>query len=161
MFFYKKEVRNSGSKGFTLIELLVVIAIIGILSAVVLASLNSAREKSRDAKRVADLKQIQLALELYYDDNSSVYPGTLAPLKDGGYLPAIAQDPSGGEYTYAALDTNSSLASCESYHLWATLENASNPALDNDADVTAAGTACTASASADAVGTDPIYDLKP
>ena len=52
-------------KGFTLIELLVVIAIIGILASVVLASLNSARKKSRDARRVADIKQIQLALELY------------------------------------------------------------------------------------------------
>jgi prepilin-type N-terminal cleavage/methylation domain-containing protein len=61
------------NKGFTLIELLVVIAIIGILSSVVLASLNSARSKSRDAKRMSDVKQIQLALELYYDQNGS-YP---------------------------------------------------------------------------------------
>ncbi len=47
-----------GQKGFTLIELLVVIAIIGLLSSVVLASLNSARAKARDARRVSDLKQI-------------------------------------------------------------------------------------------------------
>ncbi|PIZ56329.1 MAG: prepilin-type cleavage/methylation domain-containing protein, partial [Candidatus Tagabacteria bacterium CG_4_10_14_0_2_um_filter_40_13] len=53
-------------KGFTLIELLVVIAIIGILASVVLASLNSARKKSRDARRVADIKQIQLALEMFF-----------------------------------------------------------------------------------------------
>ena len=55
------------SKGFTLIELLVVIAIIGILSSVVLASLNSARMKARDARRIADFKNVSLALELYYD----------------------------------------------------------------------------------------------
>lgn len=65
--------KNVKNKGFTLIELLVVIAIIGILSSVVLASLNSARAKARDARRISDLKQISLALELYYDSNRS-YP---------------------------------------------------------------------------------------
>ncbi|MBL1434018.1 type II secretion system protein [Candidatus Wolfebacteria bacterium] len=61
-------------RGFTLIELLVVIAIIGMLSSVVLASLNTARESARDAKRKQDLKQIQVAMELYYNDNN-VFPG--------------------------------------------------------------------------------------
>src|SRR3989338_9061062 len=52
------------SKGFTLIELLVVIAIIGILSSVVLASLNSARAKGRDSRRVSDLKQVANSVAL-------------------------------------------------------------------------------------------------
>lgn len=60
-------------RGFTLIELLVVIAIIGMLSSVVLASLNGARVKSRDARRIADLNQIRVALEMYFDDNG-YYP---------------------------------------------------------------------------------------
>jgi general secretion pathway protein G len=60
-------------KGFTLIELLVVIAIIGLLSTLAVVALNSARTKARDAKRVADIKQIQTALELYYNDKSA-YP---------------------------------------------------------------------------------------
>ena len=55
-------------KGFTLIELLVVIAIIGLLSTLAVVALNNARQKSRDAKRVADVKQIQTALELFYND---------------------------------------------------------------------------------------------
>lgn len=60
-------------KGFTLIELLVVIAIIGLLSTLAVVSLNNARQKSRDAKRVADIKQIQTALELYFVDQDG-YP---------------------------------------------------------------------------------------
>ena len=60
-------------RGFTLIELLVVISIISLLSSVVLASLNTAREKAQDARRQADLQQMQIALELYFDDNGT-YP---------------------------------------------------------------------------------------
>lgn len=68
-----KKLRNKQQKGFTLIELLVVIAIIGLLASVVLLALNSARAKSRDAKRVADIRQIQSGLELFFNDCSS-YP---------------------------------------------------------------------------------------
>jgi type II secretion system protein G len=61
------------SRGFTLIELLVVIAIIGILSSIVLASLNTARARSRDARRMSDIKQINTALQLYFSENGK-YP---------------------------------------------------------------------------------------
>ncbi len=61
-------------KGFTLIELLVVIAIIGLLSTLSVLALNSARARSRDAKRVADVKQIQTALEMYYNEAGNYMP---------------------------------------------------------------------------------------
>ncbi|MEO8065243.1 MAG: prepilin-type N-terminal cleavage/methylation domain-containing protein [Candidatus Doudnabacteria bacterium] len=63
------------SNGFTLIELLVVIAIIGLLAAIVLVSLSSARLKARDAKRIADVKQMMSGLELYFTDHAG-YPSS-------------------------------------------------------------------------------------
>ncbi len=62
-------------KSFTLVELLVVIAVIGMLSSVILVSLGPTRWKARDSRRFSDLKQLQLAVELYYDENNS-YPST-------------------------------------------------------------------------------------
>ncbi len=60
---YKKNER-----GFTLIELLVVVSLVGILATLVLANLNAARERGRDAQRKSDIKSIQNALQLYYND---------------------------------------------------------------------------------------------
>lgn len=59
--------------GFTLIELLVAISIIGVLSTLVLANFNAARERARDTQRKSDLRQVQNALRAYYND-IGVYP---------------------------------------------------------------------------------------
>ena len=61
--------------GFTLIELLVVISIIGILATLVMANLNSARSRARDAERKSDMRNISTALRLYYNDKST-FPAT-------------------------------------------------------------------------------------
>jgi general secretion pathway protein G len=127
---------NLTKRGFTLIELLVVIAIIGILSSIVLASLNTARLKSRDARRVADIKQLQLAMQLYYDANSS-YPATLAALVST-YIASVPTDPVGQiAYPYEALPAGcvpNTAAPCSSYHIGADLEDANNQALNSDID---------------------------
>lgn len=81
---------KQNQKGFTLIELLVVIAIIGLLASVVLLALGSARQKSRDAKRLADVRQLASALELYFNDNNA-YPAAYASLSPSyiGQLPTF------------------------------------------------------------------------
>ena len=107
--------------GFTIIELLVVIAIIGLLSTLAVVALNSARLKARDAKRLADLKQVQTALELYYTDKNAYPVGnniTLGVenavcLNISGWQPTgcssshmglVPKDPENGAYVYSSTD---------------------------------------------------------
>ena len=111
-------------QGFTLIELLVVIAIIGLLSTLAVVALNNARMKSRDAKRISDVKQVQTALELYYND-AGIYPtnGEIAagdPIITGGvtYMAAVPSNPTpktdgatacpDSDYTYVQADSGAS-----------------------------------------------------
>lgn len=71
----KEKIGKEKYAGFTLIELLVVIAIIGLFAAAIFVSLASARARSRDARRKADLNQIRVAVELYVATNGTL-PGS-------------------------------------------------------------------------------------
>ncbi len=91
---------SNRTRGFTLIELLVVIAIIGILSSVVLASLNTARAKGNAAKMKAQLAGARASAEIYYDSNNSAYAaGTCASTPTGMFA-----DANSGLSSYGDLD---------------------------------------------------------
>ncbi|MEK7078242.1 MAG: prepilin-type N-terminal cleavage/methylation domain-containing protein [Patescibacteria group bacterium] len=153
---------NKFRKGFTLVELLVVIAIIGILASVVLVSLNSARGKARDARRIADLHQVVLALENSYDA-SQAYPtqdtGNVIPavLVTGGQLTVVPTDPTNsGSYIYTYNSSGCTVAN-QSFTLKAVLEN-NNTAVNSDVD----GTQCTlACGTGGTAGNEKEYCIKP
>ncbi len=123
-------------KGFTLIELLVVVALIGILATLVLANLNAARERGRDAQRKSDLRNIQTALRLYYNDYDKFPAGTgnIKGCGTGGANLCIWGDPfeAGGNTYMSTLPRDSifyykyTQIDADTYTLEACLENKSD-----------------------------------
>lgn len=106
-FLYMRNKNN----GFTLIELLVVISIIGLLSSVVLASLNGARIKARDVKRAAEIKQLTTVIQFYVDDNNGTFPSNAGCFPHGwcclGHGDAgTCWTPSSGYHGSTALDNS-------------------------------------------------------
>lgn len=97
----KQTQENNKKQGFTLIELLVVVAIISLLSSVVMIALMTARQKSRDVKRLTDMAQMNTALELYFATNKG-YPSSSTGIPDllvpsfASTLPKNPQPPDGG-----------------------------------------------------------------
>ncbi|OGI76528.1 hypothetical protein A3C67_01790 [Candidatus Nomurabacteria bacterium RIFCSPHIGHO2_02_FULL_42_19] len=84
------------SRGFTLIELLVVVAIIGLLSSIVMSSLNSARTKAKDAAIKVSLRQLAILAEQEMNDT-----GSYCNLNDTSWVPSVAQCASVWSGTYA------------------------------------------------------------
>jgi type II secretory pathway pseudopilin PulG len=115
---------------------------------VVLASLGSARQRARDGKRISDLKQIQLALELYYDTQSQ-YPiagwSNLSTALTGTFMSVVPNDPNGPATTnsygyYATPDgcDNQPGNRCTGYHIGGIMETTGQfgvLASDNDASI--------------------------
>lgn len=156
----ENRLKRTDKSGFTLIELLVVIAIIGVLAAVVLVSLNTARQRGRDAKRLADLDAMRLALEVYADQNGSVYPDVAAigttpdntqfgefgtALVAAELLSATPQDPVTGRVYVAqasattsptayilGADLETTQAACDSDYDNASLDGGGDTACDDD-----------------------------
>jgi type II secretion system protein G len=160
-------------KGFTLIELLVVITIIGILTAVATTNLSSARSRARDARRKSDLRSIEQALRLYYNDYKA-YPQSDADFQIMGctsgacswggtfsngtgpttYMSRLPLDPSsstGNTITYKYLGISD-----DEYLIVATLENLSDP------DISESQTQCSSSLTqyTESVTTDYVVCIK-
>lgn len=106
-------INGKSGAGFTILELLVVVAIIGIISALGLAMLSDTRARSRDARRLSDIREIEKALHLYYSDTNS-FPVSAIPttldgsesdglsntLETAGYISDTPSDPRTGTYDY-------------------------------------------------------------
>ncbi len=128
-------------RGFTLIEMLIVIAVIGILASAVLVGLGPVQRQGRDSRRIADLRQVQNALELYYN-KCGHYPGdatcgstipgddwnamTTALTGASIGIKSIPFDPSTGKSYHYATDL-------KTYVIGAELEDANNPNLRQSA----------------------------
>lgn len=156
-------------KAFSLIELLIVITIIGILAVAFLPSITSGPSRARDTQRIADMSDIALALELYYQDTGSF------PSQTGSLNPTVATtaadelasyfdnntvptDPQGGTtniagtagfYYYKPCQTN------QGYVIVANPENAKTT--DNYFAHTVENTLCTAALLTAPTTTEPNY----
>ena len=150
------KIKNS-NRGFTLMELLIVVAIIGLLASMILVGLSSFRTRGRDARRVADVKQVQNGLEIYYakmnqypDVQSSGIPGTdtasagweamVNAIKSADIgITQVPQDPLGASRSYA-YSTES--GNPQSYVIGVALEDPDNQALKTDIDDDVFGIDC-------------------
>jgi prepilin-type N-terminal cleavage/methylation domain-containing protein len=148
------------SRGFTLIELLVVIAIIGLLASIILASLNTAQQKGRDARRLEDLKEMANAIATASTGVTATmsctsYHASSCSLVAGGITTTLASyaDPSGstaqcttGGVTCDYTDGGNSIAggfstlTISNYQICAYLESGSGSYVKGDISISATST---------------------
>lgn len=95
-------------KGFTLIELLVVVAIIGLLSSIIGTAVSVSRSRSKDARRISDLKQIKSGMDLFFSTSSgypslAVWNANIAQTITCGGTPffTVPRDPGAYVYDYS------------------------------------------------------------
>ncbi|MES2216741.1 MAG: type II secretion system protein [Patescibacteria group bacterium] len=129
-------------RAFTLVELMVTVAIIALLTGIIVTNLTGSRSKARDAKRISDIGQIQLALELYFDrckqypqqiggdphisnamlNVSNGCPAANPAIKLSSYISNIPTPPGGTSQVLYDYDVNN-LSRPTSYVLHTKLEN--------------------------------------
>lgn len=140
---YNQFMRLPKARGFTLLELIIITAIIVLLSLVAIVTLASSQRKSRDAKRLADLKELQQAVQ-YYHSEYTTFPITTNTTNEtwaalGGsiqnYITNLPIDPKNDDgrgyvYSYGTNDVG------DEYVLGAQLEDTNHTALNGDDDNT-------------------------
>jgi type IV pilus assembly protein PilA len=110
-------------KGFSLAELLVVLGIIGLLAAIVLPNIATINARSRDSKRIADISQMRLALEHYFNvyDKYPIDIYTDANFSQNGVL-TVPTDPRGGNYVYVSFCETLNSQDPTGYHIGSSME---------------------------------------
>ncbi len=153
------------SKGFTVLEFLIVITIMGILIAIVLVSLSSSRERSRDDQRIANVQNASIAIEAFYTD-CRTYPlelrvGYTCPTSAitlGNYISDLGNwDGTNPEYFYQPLSYGNNIEPCTGYHIGVQFENTGNALAVRDAQFNSVGTSICTTDGVDII-TDHSFD---